>query len=152
MQKHPANKDEINRLINNRFFEYGHPLRRRSAGMEAFSKLAVMFFDCSDAEFSRYIKKLNKLFIESDKCVLCRAKLMGFLALYHWPRDEEKGLELIKQLARFTIILETRRNFWHEIVGNIKCYLNEKEIAKIKLEELSDIYYYVKENPKCLWS
>jgi hypothetical protein len=78
----PSIRSEIQRIIGNRFTER-HPFKQGSAGMEWFSRMLPLAGQLTPKETEEYLcPLLDKLLLQTDCCLLCRAKLLAFAELY----------------------------------------------------------------------
>lgn len=133
-------REDVERRINNRFYEHGHPFKMSSGGMRDFALLAYDLDTMSDDEFNKYIRDIKEVYDELGDCEACNCKLNCFLAVYYFKRYPEVSREYLHGTIWKQVILRTKRDFYMEVLRNIRNYLSSQECLCIQIDGVTEMY------------
>jgi hypothetical protein len=121
----PEIQDKLDIIIGNRFHEYGHPFKFRSAGMEDFASLPDLIKDLDDNNYLACLSEAEKLF-EAHICTTCSIKLLLFLMILTKERFPEKYLDYEMRYNRLDRIYQSESRYFRKKGKEDKFYRDFK--------------------------
>jgi len=126
-----STRSEIERIFSNRRNET-HPFRRKSAGMEYFSRILPLVGELSKAELNTFLVPLvNDLHKEMNCCNVCKAKLFAFAEVYCSQKSSRMALRFWLRYQDSVASIRNpenrERDYKAEVYDAIERYLEDGE-------------------------